>query len=765
MSNYLKIFSKSFLQIKPWIGTADHKMIGIMYIVVGAISGVLGTFLKEKKFFLLKLYFYLFMLKNMLINNFSKKKTITNSTIFYLFLPSTEKFIFNENNLQVIFIIILFMCVLFISCFYLYKNLDKWVSPYNIIIYSRKQLLISFLLYYIAVILFLLIIAQMAFLTIFVNCSISAKFFLIIFLINILTLSFMIIIKYKILTKQFSLTFYKSSKDYYQKNFIILKNWLASLNNEIKNNDLSKDQKLKIQEKITILTDEEIKYNKLSKTDNFNILTKKVGLLQKLSIKWLKFYNFLLGFFSVFYLFIYFLYFNFSFTISSYTNVSSYYIFGFLLLILIYRFIQHYWYLFTIQKNDGQFAFVYFDKNKGNNLYFGISSEHVFLRFWVATVSIVLYFIYILLNCRILFLIFNKIYFKNNNLLLESFFKIPFKPQINNLILPVSNEFNSFMLFSMSLTFLFIIIFFSLILISFYCHLLADIYVQKLGPVFLHDKQEPTIFLTESFDEKKVKENLENYKQGIVFEIGTFYEYQIAWFKYAFIFLKMNNKIHTGFTKIKYFFYLFIGSSFWIIILCLIIFMINYYSNIYSTINNISVDITTTTTASGFSFFRRLGGVARGAVNGFRNPTNRFPVAGPLTAQSNEKKNEIKNENVEDSNSISVTVIHDAGNGEKPREEVYSAHFKQPKDFYLNKINISSSSTLTTTNNQQEQIITPDGTKIIKSSYSQTTETPNRFNFAAEFRRMQKFDVVETTNKLLNIFAKVNDEDDSSNKK
>lgn len=40
MTSYLQTFPK----IKPWIGTADHKMIGIMYVVFGAISGILGTF-------------------------------------------------------------------------------------------------------------------------------------------------------------------------------------------------------------------------------------------------------------------------------------------------------------------------------------------------------------------------------------------------------------------------------------------------------------------------------------------------------------------------------------------------------------------------------------------------------------------------------------------------------------------------------------------------------------------------------------------------
>jgi hypothetical protein len=44
MLKNFNLLLSSFPKIKPWIGTADHKMIGIMYIVFGAISGVIGTF-------------------------------------------------------------------------------------------------------------------------------------------------------------------------------------------------------------------------------------------------------------------------------------------------------------------------------------------------------------------------------------------------------------------------------------------------------------------------------------------------------------------------------------------------------------------------------------------------------------------------------------------------------------------------------------------------------------------------------------------------
>jgi len=39
-----KFSLKNYPYLKPWLGTTDHKLIGIMYIIFGAIGGMIGTF-------------------------------------------------------------------------------------------------------------------------------------------------------------------------------------------------------------------------------------------------------------------------------------------------------------------------------------------------------------------------------------------------------------------------------------------------------------------------------------------------------------------------------------------------------------------------------------------------------------------------------------------------------------------------------------------------------------------------------------------------
>jgi hypothetical protein len=480
----------------------------------------------------------------------------------------------------------IFAILLILQYIYFSKQLDKWVSSYNLIIYKKKKLLFPFLRFYIFNLSGFILILYNLFFPIIHNFSFSLKLFLGIFMINIITLGLMCIISLKCLKKQYNIVSYKNVSEYQNEFFQEANKQKKIIENSlnIEKNLLKRILLEKQLEEINIYNQAYKDSNKDDNTSFFN-LQQQVNILQKLYVRWLQFYNFLLNFFLIIILFIYFYYFDITFQVANY-NISSLYIFMCLFIISLIRFFQNYLILFksTNTANNEKLACFNFYKQEQKYFFFGIPENYHKLQFLVKyPMLIFLTLITILINCKILILIFKKIYFKKNLFLLELIFNIPFGPIMNNFEIPQASIFYNYFILFIGLIFFLLLLFFSLNMISFYFYILCDIYTTKLAPVFLKLNYTSENLMTEEHEKinetdlEKFKNNEFTYK-----DFANTYTYDILWFKNLKSFLKENFQKHKilSFNFIKYNFYLFIGSIFGLIIILGIIVLFYYYYKI-----------------------------------------------------------------------------------------------------------------------------------------------------------------------------------------
>jgi hypothetical protein len=572
--------------------------------LVNSLLNLLNVRAKLLFFASLAFVFFLFQIYLKPVKLISNKSINNNTVILLILIGSVENPKINIFfNKVYIYFFIIFCLLLLLNYIYFYFQIDKWFSSYNLVFYFKKKLIIPFLSYYFFILASTTTVFLQFFSPILHSCQTSIKLLLVLFFISLLTLGFIIVLRIKIIQEQFSL---KLEKMIEYENFGIDYNLMMSKKNKLINsltsNKFTNNQKKHIQEKLNFIINYESIYNQMNKNETLFILTKKINASKKLKAKWLSFYMFLLNFFLVCLLFSYFHYFNVKFQVAD-KIVSSNYIFICLFTLLSYLFIQNYLILFIIKNNsNGDYLAIYtYLKKESKYTYFGFSENNKIAYIFINIITVIIILFYILLNYRILSMIFNQIYFKSRISMLEAIFNIPFKPIFQDLVLPINKLFYNYLNPFMGLMFIFIITLLGIFFLQIYFKILCYIYLDELSKPFLNQDFSMEPLLTNEV-EFRIKQNFKNYTTEENFEIGRSYIFNIICFNNLKNFFKLNYEKHKilSFDFFKYNFYFIIIPTIAILFLFVFYVMIKNYINLY-------LDLTNFIQLGGDTFFLKGG--------------------------------------------------------------------------------------------------------------------------------------------------------------
>jgi hypothetical protein len=514
---------------------------------------------------------------------------ITGKTIIVIDSTIDQSFIHSSDLKSLLLFILLFCILLFLSCVYLYKQLENWISPNTLLIYSKKKLLIPFFSFYFLNIIGLLCMLYLCFNDIFINLMFSLKVLLIIFMITIITLAFIVTLYIKTIKEQYVIKYAKSPRDYFSPVFENFKAQCKFLANgivlDIKNNSNITE----------IYRSTKKYYNGLNITGGFSFFIKKRNFLLNIFIKWLEFYIFLLNLFLIILTFSYFYYFNINFQLDI-CVISSLYVYSFLFLVFVIRFYQNYFILLKIKNNLPKriLAVSVFNKENQKYFFFTISEKFTFIR-WVIRwiLPIIFFFIFLLINCRIISIIYAKIYKKNIISLFTFFSNIIFGPILNNFI--VLNNAVNYTFYYLLNCFIYIFLLITLLLLiviclSFYFKILLYIVTEPLvNTNIVQLKYNDFTLLPEDLESDLIDELRAGIKKINVnySQIKPAQEYHVIWFKNLIFFFTRNYNLY-GLKKFIFYLnnlYMLIGSLLGVILLFFIMFAIFIYYNTCYEIN------------------------------------------------------------------------------------------------------------------------------------------------------------------------------------
>jgi hypothetical protein len=408
-------------------------------------------------------------------------------------------------------------------------------------------------------------------------------------MITIITLAFIVTLYIKTIKEQYVIKYAKSPRDYYS---IFFDNF---------------NSKCKILEDGTVLNFQTNKnitneykslekfYNQLSTVGGFSFFGKKRNFLLNIFVKWLEFYIFLLNLFLIILTFSYFLYFGINFQLGDYT-LSPTFIYGVLLFISTMRFYQNYYILLKIKNNLNLeiLAVSTFIKINQKFFFFNFSENKNFMRWVIRWIFPILsFFIFLLINCRIISIIYCKIYFKKTISLFTLFSKISFGPILGNFIL-VNNyiNYNFYYLFNyfINIFLLLTLVLLIFICLSFYFRTLLYIVTEPFTKSdIIQLKYNDFILLPETQEKKLINAlqmNIQNFENSYN-EIKPSSEYHIVWFKNLKFYLKQNYKLYGPKKFIFYVnnLYIILGSVLGVILLLLLTLTAFTYYKLYLEIN------------------------------------------------------------------------------------------------------------------------------------------------------------------------------------